>query len=199
VSAPGSGADRAAAAFFERAVGRRGFLAGSASGLLLLAIGSLLPSGCRGYPEPPVPLHFFNAEEYAIFQGVARAILGLEEAGTDVAAEVDRLVSHMTNAIRRDIRWMLRIFEHGTHIFDLKGLRFSSLSRKDQEQYLSGWMESSMGARRMVFRALKLLAALGYYGRADTWTAIGYDGPWLGRRSEERRFSYEKPLPLPPA
>jgi hypothetical protein len=191
--------DQAAAAFFERVVGRRGFLAGSASGLLLLAVGSLLPSGCRGYPEPPVPLHFFNAEEYAIFQGVAHAILGLEESEADVAAEVDRFVSHMTKAIKRDIRWMLRIFEHGTHLFDLKGRRFSSLSRKDQEQYLSGWMNSSMGARRMVFRALKLLAALGYYGRADTWTAIGYDGPWLGRRSEERRFSYEKPLPLPPA
>lgn len=191
-----SAADEAAAAFFERTVGRRGFLTGSASGLLLLAVGSLLPIGCRGYPEPPVALHFFNAEEYAIFQGVARAILGLEEADTDVAAEVDRLVSHMSTAIKRDIRWMLRIFEHGTHIFDLQGLRFSSLSRKDQEQYLRGWMESSMGARRMVFRALKLLAALGYYGRADTWAAIGYDGPWLGRRAEERRFSYEKPLPL---
>ncbi len=102
----------------------------------------------------------------------------------------------MGGTIKRDIRWMLRIFEHGTHLFDLKGRRFTGLTRSDQEQYLRGWMESSMGARRMVFRALKLLAALGYYGRADTWTAIGYDGPWLGRRPEERRFSYEKPAPL---
>jgi len=186
----------AAAELFERAIGRRSVLTGSASALFLLAFGSLLPTGCRGYPEPPVPLHFFNAEEYAIFQAIARAILGLEDDSTDVAAEVDQLVSRMGGTIRRDIRWMLRIFEHGTHLFDLKGRRFTGLTRSDQEQYLRGWMESSMGARRMVFRALKLLAALGYYGRTDTWTTIGYDGPWLGRRPAERRFSYEKPAPL---
>jgi len=185
-----------AALLFERAIGRRSVLTGSASALALLAFGSLLPTGCRGYPQPPVPLHFFNAEEYAIFQAIARAILGLDDDSVDVAAEVDRLVSRMGGTIRRDIRWILRIFEHGTHLFDLKGRRFTGLARPDQEHYLRGWMESSMGARRMVFRALKLLAALGYYGRSDTWTAIGYDGPWLGRRAEERRFSYEKPAPL---
>src|SRR5262249_3928085 len=159
---------------WEREIGRRTVLRGSASALLLLAAGSLMPIGCRGYPEPPVALHFFNAEEYAIFQAIAHAILGLEDEGVDVAAAVDQRVSRMGGTIERDSRWMLRIFEHGTHLFDLKGKRFTGLVRDDQEQYLRGWMESSMGARRMVFRALKLLAALGYYGRSDTWSAIGY-------------------------
>jgi hypothetical protein len=188
--------ERAFVDLFEREIGRRGLIRGSVSGLALLAVGSLLPAGCRGYPSPPVPLAFFTDEEYAVFQAIARAILGLEEEDVDVAAEVDHLVSRMGPRIKRDIRWILRIFEHGTHLFDLKGRRFTRLARTDQEQYLRGWMESSLGARRIVFRALKLLAALGYYGRSDTWTAIGYDGPWLGRRSEERRFSYEKPAPL---
>ena len=180
----------------EREISRRSVLRGSVSGVFLVLFGALLPSGCRGYPAPPVALHFFSAEEYAIFQAVARAILGLEEDGVDVAAEVDQLVSRMSRRVQRDIHWMLRIFEHGTHLFDLKGKRFTGLARDDQESYLRGWMGSSLGARRMVFRALKLLAALGYYGRADRWSAIGYDGPWLGRRPEERRFSYEKPAPL---
>ncbi len=57
-------------------------------------------------------------------------------------------------------------------------------------------MESSLGARRMVFRALKLPALLGYYGVPATWQAIGYDGPWLGRKSVEGRFVYEKPVRL---
>jgi len=171
-------------------------LRSGASGMLLLALGAAAPSGCRGYPKPPVGLKFFSDEEYAVFQALARAILGLDDDSIDVAAEVDRLVSVMSSSVKRDIHWMLRIFEHGTHLFDLKGKRFTRLTREDQEHYLRGWMESSMGARRMVFRALKLLASLGYYGVPATWPAIGYDGPWLGRIPAERRFSYEKPAPL---
>lgn len=181
---------------FEVEIGRRGVLRGSASGILLVALAAILPTGCRGYPEPPVPLKFFSDEEYAIFQAIARTILGLEDEAVDVAAEVDRLVSRMGRGVKRDIHWMLRIFEHGTHLFDLKGKRFTSLARDDQEQYLRGWMESSLGARRIVFRALKLLASLGYYGLPDTWKAVGYDGPWLGRKPAERKFTYEKPSPL---
>ena len=180
----------------DRRIGRRAMLGAGASGVLLLAVGAVLPAGCRGYPRAPVALHFFSDEEYAVFQAIARAILGLPDDSVDVAAEVDRLVSSMTGTVKRDIHWMLRIFEHGTHPFDLQGKRFTGLARDDQEQYLRGWMESSLGARRMVFRALKLLASLGYYGLPDTWSTIGYDGPWLGRKPVERRFSFEKPAPL---
>lgn len=183
---------------FERMLavelGRRGVLRASLSGVMLLTAGSVWPFGCRGYPEPPVRLQFFSAETYAVFQAIARAILGLGDDPADVAAEVDRLVARMDRSVRRDIRWILRIFEHGTHLFDLKGRRFTRLAREDQEQYLRGWMESSMGARRIVFRALKLMASLGYYGKPETWPAIGYDGPWLGRREADRRFSYEAPV-----
>ncbi len=183
-------------AVLEAEFGRRGVLSGSASGLLWLAFASVLPSGCRSYPPPPVPLKFFSAQEYATFRAIARATLGLEDEAVDVAAEVDRQVVGLSPSLQRDIHWILRIFEHGTHLFDLKGKRFTRLSRADQEQYLKGWMESSLGARRIIFRALKLLAALGYYGLAETWSAIGYDGPWLGRRAEERRAVFEQPAPL---
>ena len=180
----------------QNEIGRRAVLRAGAGGALLLAFGSLLPAGCRGYPRAPVELRFFSDEEYAVFQAIARAILGLSDESIDVAALVDRLVTPMTGTVKRDIHWMLRIFEHGTHLFDLKGKRFTRLARDDQENYLRGWMESSLGARRMVFRALKLLAALGYYGVPETWDTIGYDGPWLGRQTVERRFAYEKPQAL---
>jgi hypothetical protein len=190
-SAPG-----ALGELLQSEIGRRALLRAGAGGALLLAVGALLPAGCRGYPPAPVPLGFFSDEEYAVFQAIARAILGLSDDSIDVAAQVDRLVTPMTGTVKRDIHWMLRIFEHGTHLFDLQGKRFTRLARDDQEQYLRGWMESSLGARRMVFRALKLLAALGYYGIPETWSTIGYDGPWLGRQPVERRFAYEKPQPL---
>jgi hypothetical protein len=188
--------DEAVVALLERELGRRALLRRSASGFLLLAVASVLPSGCRGYPEPPVRLEFLTPQEYATFHAVAHAILGLGDDSVDVAVEVDRLIARMGFDVKRDIRWMLRIFEHGTHLFDLKGKRFTRLGRDDQEAYLRGWMESSLGARRIVFRALKLLAALGYYGLPTTWSAIGYDGPWVGRRSDDHRFVYEKPVLL---
>jgi hypothetical protein len=180
----------------SRSFGRRSLLRGSASGIGLLALGALLPSGCRSYPEPPVPLGFFTAQEYAVFQAVARAMLGLADDAFDVAAEVDRLVVRMDGRVRRDIRWILRIFEHGTHLFDLKGPRFTRLDRREQEEYLRGWMMSSLGARRLVFRGLKLLASLGYYGSEATWDRIGYAGPWLGRIEAAPLRTPEKPVSL---
>lgn len=181
----------------RRSFGRRSLLRASASGVALLATGSLVAvGGCRSYPEPPVALGFFNAQEYAVFNAIARATLGLGGKDVDVAAEVDRLVVRMERSVRRDIRWSLRIFEHGTHFFDLKGKRFTRLGREDQEAYLAGWMESSLGARRLVFRALKLLAALGYYGTAETWGRIGYDGPWIGRLAASSERAIESAVPL---
>ena len=180
----------------RRSFGRRSLLRASASGVVLLASGSLLFAGCRSYPEPPVVLGFFNAQEYAVFNAIARATLGLGDRKLDVAAEVDRLVARMERSVRRDIRWSLRIFEHGTHFFDLQGKRFTRLDREDQEAYLTGWMESSLGARRLVFRALKLLAALGYYGTAETWGRIGYEGPWIGRIAASSERAIESTVPL---
>ena len=176
--------------------GRRSLLRGSLAGAALLAAGAALPAGCRSYPPPAVALRFFNPQEYAVFQAIARATLGLEGEAIDIAAEVDRLVARMDRTVRRDIRWSLRIFEHGTHFFDLKGKRFTRLDRASQEAYLGGWMSSSLGARRLVFRALKLLAALGYYGVPETWSAIGYGGPWIGRRAGESHRAVESAVGL---
>jgi hypothetical protein len=179
-------------------IGRRGLLRASASGLALWGLAVLLPVGCRGYPQPPARLRFFSPEEYAVFQTLAAVMLGLDRSPVDVAAEADRLIAEMDPSVQQDIHWILRIFEHGTHLFDLKGKRFTRLSRAEQERYLEGWMKSSLGARRIVFRALKLVCALGYYTLPQTWMEIGYDGPWVGRRDEKGRFDYEPAVPVAP-
>jgi hypothetical protein len=180
----------------EITLGRRELLGASLSAAALVAFGGLLPAGCHRYPEAPPGLRFFNAQEFAVFREAAQVLLGLSGDASHVAVEVDRLVATMDRSVKRDIRWMLRLFEHGTRVFELKGRRFTGLSRAEQERYVTGWMDSSMGARRLVFRALKLIAALGYYGRPEAWPSIGYAGPWLGRRHADRRVSYESPVPL---
>ena len=181
---------------------RRRFLKGSVSGLVLLGVGSVLPAGCRSYPKPAVPLRFFNPREYAIMNAVAERLLGvIGRIGSgvghiDVAARVDAAVAQWETDAQRQLRTMLRIFEHGTYLFDLQRKRFTRLDAVQQDQYLAGWMNSTLGARRIVFRALKSLAAIGFYEDPRTWARLRYDGPWLGRVHASPRVEPERPAPL---
>ncbi len=173
--------------FCGEPLGRRRFLKGSASGLVLLGLGWLLPAGCKSYPKPQVALRFFNSREYAIMNVVGERLLnasgrigpGAEQI--DVAANVDAAVVGWEATAQRQLRTVLRVFEHGTYLFDLQRQRFTQLSAPQQDRYLQGWMNSTLGARRIVFRTLKCLAAVGFYQDPRTWRRLGYEGPWLGR------------------
>ncbi len=192
----------ALAALFGAPLDRRRFLKGSAGGIALLGVGSLLPSGCRSYPKPSVPLRCLNPREYATLTAAAARLLGVAERVGDgaeqinVAAHVDALVAHWDVEALGQLRLMLRVFEHGTYLFDLQRKRFTRLSAAQQDQYLAGWMNSTLGARRIVFRALKALAAGGFYQDRRAWQRLGYDGPWLGRVYAAARGEPEPAVPL---
>jgi hypothetical protein len=181
---------------------RRRFLKGSVSGIALLGLGALMPASCKSYPKPEVPLRFFNPREYAIMNAVAARLLGTTAhigAGAlsiDVAAHVDAAVAEWDAEAQQQLRLMLRVFEHGTYLFDLQRKRFTRLRVAQQDQYLTGWMNSTLGARRTVFRALKSLAAAGFYQDPRTWPRLGYDGPWLGRIYAMPRVEPEAPAAL---
>jgi gluconate 2-dehydrogenase subunit 3-like protein len=166
---------------------RRRFLKGSATGLALLGLGAVLPAGCSRYPKPKVPLKFFNPREYATMNAAAERILGasgvvgVRPEQIDVAAHIDGLLADWDAEAQGQLRTMLRVFEHGTYLFDLRRQRFTRLTDEYQDRYLDGWMNSTMGARRIVFRALKALADLGFYQDPRTWAPVGYEGPWIGR------------------
>jgi hypothetical protein len=181
---------------------RRRFVKGCASGIALLGVGSLLPAGCRSYPKPQVPLRFFDPREYAIMNAVAERLLGAEGLvgpgahQVDVAAQADAVVAAWDADAQGQLRTMLRVFEHGTYLFDLQRKRFTRLAPAEQDDYLAGWMNSTLGARRIVFRALKSLAAGGFYLDPRAWPRLGYDGPWLGRVEAAARVEPEVAVPL---
>ena len=147
-------------------------------------------------------MHFFSAKEYAILNAVAARLLGVPgrigagDDQVDVAGLVDPTVSGWDTDAQAQLRTMLRVFEHGTYLFDLQGKRFTRLGSAQQDRYLDGWMNSTLGARRIVFRALKALVATGYYQDARTWPRLGYDGPWLGRVYATPRLEPEATTPL---
>jgi len=194
--------DEVLRAFCTTRVGRRRFLQASASGVVLLGIGAMLPNGCSRYPKPAVPLQFLNPREYAMLSVLAERMLGvagLLGAGldqVDVGRNVDALVAPLDADLRSQLRSALRVFEHGTYLFDLRRKRFTSLTPEQQQQYLAGWMNSTLGIRRTVFRVLKALVAAGFYQDPRTWAAVGYDGPWLGRIAVDPRGADEPSVPL---
>jgi hypothetical protein len=176
---------------------RRQLLRTGFGGALLLSFGALLPSGCARYSPIARPLKFLSRKEFAVVTQAAVRILGLpDERGDEIGGFIDALLADLPPTTQNQARLMLRVLEHGTHLFDLKPKRFTRLSPTDQDAYLRGWMESSLGARRIVFRALKTLAALGYYAQPSAWDAIGYDGPWIGRVDVASEFVHEDPVPL---
>ena len=176
---------------------RRQLLETGFGGLLVLAFGALLPSGCTQYSATSRPLKFLTRKEFAVVTQAAVRILGLpDEARSDIGGFIDGLLYDLPPTSQRQAQLMLRVVEHGTHLFDLKPKRFTRLSPAEQDAYLRGWMESSLGARRVIFRALKTLAALGYYAQPDSWPAIGYDAPWLGRVEAASELEHESAVPL---
>lgn len=179
---------------------RRTFLATGAGGVLLLCAGALLPAGCTRYPSPRSQLRFFTAKEYAILNLLAARILGIAAlaeggagGGVDVAARLDPTVLTWDADLQRQLRFALRVVEHGTYLFDLERKRFSKLTPEQQDRYLAGWAASTLGARRVAFLGLKALVSLGYY--AGEWDGLGYPGPWLGRIEVKSRLEPEALAP----
>jgi len=188
--------------FCTTPVGRRRFLQASAAGVVLLGIGGMLPNGCSRYPKPVVPLRFLNPREYAMLSVLAERLLGVagllgsDPEQVDVGRNVDALVASLDADLRSQLRSALRVFEHGTYLFDLRRKRFTGLAPEQQQQYLAGWMNSTLGIRRTVFRVLKALVAAGFYQDPRTWPAVGYDGPWLGRIAVDPPVAAEPSVPL---
>lgn len=194
----GSSDDRAAMLEALRAdLTRRRLLQTGLGGALLLAAGAILPSGCARYSPTERPLRFLTRKEYAVVTQAAVRILGLpDEARENIGGFIDGLLAELPSTTQQQARLMVRVVEHGTHLFDLKPRRFTRLSPAEQDAYLRGWMESTLGARRVIFRALKTLAALGYYAQTSSFEEVGYDGPWLGRVEASVPFTHEEPVAL---
>ncbi|MCC6849097.1 MAG: gluconate 2-dehydrogenase subunit 3 family protein [Deltaproteobacteria bacterium] len=176
---------------------RRRLLRTGLGGALLLGFGAVLPSGCARYSPVRSSLRFLTRKEYAVVTQAAVRILGLpDEERERLGGFIDGLLADLPPTSQSQARLMLRVVEHGTHLFDLKPRRFTRLSPAEQDAYLRGWMESTLGARRVIFRALKTLAALGYYAQPSSFASIGYDGPWLGRIEATVRVAHEAPVDL---
>ena len=177
---------------------RRRLLQTGPGGAALLAFGWVLPSGCARYSAIERPLRFLTRKEYAVVTQAAVRILGLSDDDRDsLGGFIDGLLAELPPT------------SQGTSAHDAAGGRArhpsSSISSRAASHasarpsrtpiFAAGWRARS-ALRRVIFRALKTLAALGHYAQTASFAGIGYDGPWLGRIEATSRVTHEAPVDL---
>ncbi len=153
------------------------------SGVVLLALALALVGAAlalRGFayprPRPPGPgggpwrhlgrmeVAFVEAAADTLFPPGGEIPPSGSEAG--VAAFLDRYLDAVPAGVRRLMRLLLVLVEHGTLLFPAPGWngfrRFSALSEAQRVAALDGWRRSRLFPRRLVFTSLRALLAMGY-------------------------------------
>ena len=179
-------APRATATSYPSAT-RRGFLrlVGSTAALATLAQLRALPAAAAARVEGAA--RFFNTTETEILTQVMERMVdtGLADAprvrDTRAVASVDALCAGLDPRATDLLPLLLRAFEYGPILFDLRFSRFTRLSDAEQDESLAGWMKSRIGLRRTAFLAMRNLCFVGWYSQQETWPLIGYEGPLLGK------------------
>lgn len=165
---------------------RRGFLqlAGATVAFAGLANLRALPTPALG---DAVEGHFFSAADRERFTRIAERLVATGDPDAPAWGEtraldtVDALCEHLDPELTAPLPALLRLVEWSPLVFDLRLARFSSLDEAGRDAHLTGWMQSRFRWRRQAFLALRNLALLGYYSQQETWPAIGYQGPLVGR------------------
>lgn len=133
-------------------------------------------------------LRALSPKELIVLRAVCARILATDASDAPSADDVgaalyiDGYLARLDESLRKDVRALLHLVEHGSVLFRLRGTRFTRMTPEEQDRTLADWAESSLTVRRRGFQALKSLALLGYWRADKTWPLIGYTGPMLPKR-----------------
>lgn len=166
---------------------RRGFLRKGLVGGALLALGGAAFLTLRRTlraAKPRDALLVLSLDEYAIFAAVAARVVAVDgdspsTGAVDVAGRADAAMALWPDAVPREFRQPLRLFENA-----LKGVLtgtgfapFTASAAWRQDARPAAWAGSRLAVFRTGFQALKRLACACYYAAPETWPATGYPGP----------------------
>jgi hypothetical protein len=170
----------AASAMLERRAFLR--LAGVAMGA------GLVPSGCTGVPDTLTApsgarLEVLTPRTYAAFTAVALRVVGPAGAGlvadrtVDVGLRADAWLAH-TPAVAAPLGQALLLLEFGVWPLLGKVRPFTALDGDAQDAVLTECMTSRLETKRAVFRGVRSLALLAFYGAPATRPLTGFPGPF---------------------
>jgi hypothetical protein len=164
---------------------RRGFLKVAGG----LAAAGLLPAGCGGIPAeraPAGPLEILSPRAYATLNAAAIRLLGpgaavlIQSGRVDPALRADGWLA-ATPALGERLGQGLLVLEFGVWPLLAKLRPFTSLLGKDQDVVLADCMTSSFELKCDLFKGIKAVAALAFYGDPASRRLVGYPGPFGGR------------------
>jgi hypothetical protein len=174
------------AARLRASLSRRAFLRYTAVNAGLLALSRLRVVPVLAAPVP-VGLQVLDAREAEILSAIVERMVDNGDPhmpavrDTGAIVTIDQALLQVEAGVRWQLRWLLKIFEWGPPLFQLELRTFTGMTAAARDGYIRDWAQSSIGARRLAYSALKNLAMLGYYAQDATWKGIHYDGPWVPR------------------
>ena len=173
-------------------VGRRRWLAVSALGSSLLALGSaaalLRTTGYDVTPSEAARLRTLSAADYALVRSLARRLVAPDVGAAPLADEVgvawfvDRYAGGLRARLLRDFLHMLRFTEQVAPLSCGYLRRFTSLEAAQQDRVLARLESSSIDDVRAGFQALKGVVMMGYYRDPRSFQILEYGGPLLAPR-----------------
>lgn len=179
---------------------RRRFLRlGIGGAVVLVAGGGVLRWVAMGYAEQlgpgeiPVAL---SIKELAIVKAFVATLLPEVDGfpsglALGVHQRIDEEVWSASDGTRRDVKNGLQLFEHATLLHGHRA-RFTSLDLAAREAYVRALLAGEPGALQQVAFGLKEMAYLFYYCRPETWTRIGYEGPFVAEaKPPESHVGYQ--------
>ena len=152
------------------------------------ALAGALPSGCSGVPgafAPPAsaPLRALTPRTYAAFTAAAERLVGPRGAGliadrtVDVGSLADAWLGRAP-ALAGPFTQAVLLLEFGVWPLMGKVQPFTALDPDARDDVLAECMTSRLETKRAVFRAIRSLAMLTFYGSPATRSLTGFPGPF---------------------
>jgi len=172
----------------EHPISRRGFLARSAGlavalGAVSLACGRDDARDAARVPEGQPPSQL-GLREYAVLRAVSDRLVPAAAGqpgalALGVPARIDRELAFHGPRLREDMTAALQLVEWWPLV--THGSRFTRLAPAAQDAVLEAMAASRLAARRTALQGIKFVTVFFTYAQEPTWSAIGYDGPWVPR------------------
>ena len=125
-----------------------------------------------------------NDDERSIVTALVRGFLGEVEPPASFWQRLDEQLAGLSGVERGGVRALLALLDIDALIF--AGGRLNSLDGPRVESHLARRAASSLSIVRRVVGILRTLISYSFYAASESWPAVGYGGPWLGRVEVER-------------
>ena len=110
--------------------------------------------------------YFFTQTEHEILKSACAYMVGVpcDTALDTPVIAIDAFVKQLPKPLQTQLRLGLHLFQWCPALFIRQPQYFTQLKPRDAVRYIDTWAKSRFALRRKLFRGLRDIAFLGYYG-----------------------------------